>query len=70
MVDSAGMQKNRLQVQKCKFASETHPTYFLRPSSGHSSPGMMRPEPSCKGIIDLTTPGAPCYYIRGTVLTC
>eukprot|EP00959_Pyramimonas_sp_CCMP1952_P450279 9428128-Pyramimonas_sp.AAC.1 len=66
MVGNAGMQKNRLQAQKCKFATETHPTYFLRPSNGRSGPGIKCPESLCMRITDLTTPGAPCYSIHGT----
>eukprot|EP00959_Pyramimonas_sp_CCMP1952_P058985 1231968-Pyramimonas_sp.AAC.1 len=37
-VDHAGMQKSRLQLKKCKYASESRDAYFIRPSNGHSSP--------------------------------
>eukprot|EP00959_Pyramimonas_sp_CCMP1952_P373384 7819520-Pyramimonas_sp.AAC.1 len=45
MVDrNAGMQKNRLQVKKTILRGITCPTYNLRPSNGHSSPGIRHPE--------------------------
>eukprot|EP00959_Pyramimonas_sp_CCMP1952_P057761 1205626-Pyramimonas_sp.AAC.1 len=66
MVDKAGMQKCRLQIKKCKFATEAHSTHFVRPSIGHSRPGIKCPESLCMRITDLTIPRAPCYYIRGT----
>eukprot|EP00959_Pyramimonas_sp_CCMP1952_P129211 2701827-Pyramimonas_sp.AAC.1 len=66
MVSSTGMQKNRLNIKKCKFASETHDKYFIRPNNGHSSPGIKCPESLYMRMADLTIPGAPCYFIRGT----
>eukprot|EP00959_Pyramimonas_sp_CCMP1952_P448005 9381003-Pyramimonas_sp.AAC.1 len=44
MADHAGMQSNRLQLKTCKHASESHETYFIRPSNGHSSPRIKYPE--------------------------
>eukprot|EP00959_Pyramimonas_sp_CCMP1952_P268037 5604378-Pyramimonas_sp.AAC.1 len=66
MVDDAGMQKNRPQTKQCKFAAEMCETYFIRPSNGHSSPGIKYPESLYMRITDLTITGAPCYFIRGT----
>eukprot|EP00959_Pyramimonas_sp_CCMP1952_P088716 1856299-Pyramimonas_sp.AAC.1 len=40
MVGHAGMQKNRLQLKKCHYASEAREAHFIRPSNGHSSPGI------------------------------
>eukprot|EP00959_Pyramimonas_sp_CCMP1952_P110271 2307197-Pyramimonas_sp.AAC.1 len=66
MRDHSGVQKDRLQVKKSTFTGESHPTYFLRPSNGHSSPGIKCPESLYKRLADLTLPGAPCYFIHGT----
>eukprot|EP00959_Pyramimonas_sp_CCMP1952_P254451 5314790-Pyramimonas_sp.AAC.1 len=60
------MQKNRLQVKKPLLTGGSHPTYFLRPSNGPSSPGIRCPEPLCKRVTDQTSPGAPCYFIHVT----
>eukprot|EP00959_Pyramimonas_sp_CCMP1952_P369797 7745357-Pyramimonas_sp.AAC.1 len=34
MADHTGMQKHRLQLKKCKYASESHDACFIRPSNG------------------------------------
>eukprot|EP00959_Pyramimonas_sp_CCMP1952_P444897 9315866-Pyramimonas_sp.AAC.1 len=65
MVDHAALPKNRLHIKKCKFATDTHDTYFIRPSSGRSSPGIKCPESLYMRIADLTIPGAPCYFTLG-----
>eukprot|EP00959_Pyramimonas_sp_CCMP1952_P334069 6996242-Pyramimonas_sp.AAC.1 len=65
MVLHTGMQKNRLQLNKCKYASESHDTYLIRPSNGHSSPGIRRPESWSMRITDVTVPGAPCSFTHG-----
>eukprot|EP00959_Pyramimonas_sp_CCMP1952_P193799 4052468-Pyramimonas_sp.AAC.1 len=68
MVDNAGagMRKNRIHIKKCKYASETHDAYFIRPSNGRSSPGIKCPESLYMRIADLTIPGVPGYTIHGT----
>eukprot|EP00959_Pyramimonas_sp_CCMP1952_P356379 7463417-Pyramimonas_sp.AAC.1 len=39
--------------------------HFIRPSNGHSSPGIKCLESLCMRITDLIMPGAPCYFIHG-----
>eukprot|EP00959_Pyramimonas_sp_CCMP1952_P390279 8178284-Pyramimonas_sp.AAC.1 len=63
---SAGTQKNRLQVKKISLRGETCPTYCLRPSNGHSSPGTGCPESLCTQVADLAAEGAPRYFMYGT----
>eukprot|EP00959_Pyramimonas_sp_CCMP1952_P451575 9454851-Pyramimonas_sp.AAC.1 len=53
MVDSTRMEKNRLQVKKCQYASEAHETYFIRPSNGRSSPRIKCPEAFWANIPSL-----------------
>eukprot|EP00959_Pyramimonas_sp_CCMP1952_P304771 6378590-Pyramimonas_sp.AAC.1 len=60
------MQKHRLQQNALKFPGESHPTYFLRPNNGHRSPGIKCPGSFCSRMTDVTAPGAPCYFMRGT----
>eukprot|EP00959_Pyramimonas_sp_CCMP1952_P380522 7972179-Pyramimonas_sp.AAC.1 len=63
MVGDAGIQKNRPLIKKCKFATEMCETYFIRPSSGHSSPGIRCPGSLSMRLTDLTFPGAPCCFM-------
>eukprot|EP00959_Pyramimonas_sp_CCMP1952_P430381 9014230-Pyramimonas_sp.AAC.1 len=65
MVDITGMQKNRPHIKKCEFATEMYETYFIRPSNGHSSPGIQRPESLYMRMADLTNPVAPCHVPSG-----
>eukprot|EP00959_Pyramimonas_sp_CCMP1952_P118210 2471447-Pyramimonas_sp.AAC.1 len=65
MVDtSSGMQENRLQVKKLEFCGEARPTYFQRPTNGHSSPGIKCPESLCSRVTDLIDAGAPRYLMH------
>eukprot|EP00959_Pyramimonas_sp_CCMP1952_P136322 2852569-Pyramimonas_sp.AAC.1 len=40
--------------------------YFIRPTNGHSSPGIKCPESLYMEITGLSAPGAPRYFIHGT----
>eukprot|EP00959_Pyramimonas_sp_CCMP1952_P160848 3363871-Pyramimonas_sp.AAC.1 len=51
-----------------KYSSENHDAYFIRPSNGHSSPGIKCPEPLYTRITDLSAPGAPCHLIPGNAM--
>eukprot|EP00959_Pyramimonas_sp_CCMP1952_P238699 4987986-Pyramimonas_sp.AAC.1 len=53
-----------VHIKKCEFATEMCETYFIRPSNGHSSPGIKCLESFY--TADLTFPGAPGYFIYGT----
>eukprot|EP00959_Pyramimonas_sp_CCMP1952_P395227 8281004-Pyramimonas_sp.AAC.2 len=60
MVDaSSGMQKNRLQVKKLKFCGGARLAYLLRPSSGHSGPGVECPELLCSRVTELDEARVP-----------
>eukprot|EP00959_Pyramimonas_sp_CCMP1952_P031649 663808-Pyramimonas_sp.AAC.1 len=50
----------------CKFASEPHPTYLLRPSNGHSSPDIKCLESLYKRATVLTSPGHLATFISCT----
>eukprot|EP00959_Pyramimonas_sp_CCMP1952_P129299 2703577-Pyramimonas_sp.AAC.1 len=65
-IDESGMRKNRLQIKKIKYFDINYDTCFIRPTNGHSSPGIKCPESLYMRITDLSAPGAPCYFIRGT----
>eukprot|EP00959_Pyramimonas_sp_CCMP1952_P172197 3597768-Pyramimonas_sp.AAC.1 len=39
--------------------------HFIRPSNGHSSPGIKCPESLYMRIRVMTIPGAPCYFLPG-----
>eukprot|EP00959_Pyramimonas_sp_CCMP1952_P435648 9122601-Pyramimonas_sp.AAC.1 len=43
MIDESVMKKYRLQIKKMKYSDLTYDTYFIRPTNGHSSPGIKCP---------------------------
>eukprot|EP00959_Pyramimonas_sp_CCMP1952_P072663 1518279-Pyramimonas_sp.AAC.1 len=49
-----------------KYPDMNYDAYFIRPTHGHSSPGIKCPESLYMRIADLSAPGAPCYFIHGT----
>eukprot|EP00959_Pyramimonas_sp_CCMP1952_P107996 2258109-Pyramimonas_sp.AAC.1 len=57
-----------LACRKTDYSSEAHETYSIRPSNGHSSPGINCPSSLCMRMTYLSLPGAPCYFIRGAYL--
>eukprot|EP00959_Pyramimonas_sp_CCMP1952_P393715 8249901-Pyramimonas_sp.AAC.1 len=57
MIDESGMKKKRLHVKKMRYPDMNYDTYFIRPTNGHSSPGIKCPESLFMKIIDLSAPG-------------
>eukprot|EP00959_Pyramimonas_sp_CCMP1952_P440136 9214524-Pyramimonas_sp.AAC.1 len=49
-----------------RYSDMNYDTYFIRPSNGHRSPGIRCPESLYMRITDLSAPGAPRHFIRGT----
>eukprot|EP00959_Pyramimonas_sp_CCMP1952_P173580 3627139-Pyramimonas_sp.AAC.1 len=60
------MEKNRLHIKQMRHSGMDYDTYFIRPINGRSSPDTKCPESSYVRITDLSTLGAPRYFIHGT----